>query len=144
LRDAESLLDQLSLLPPPIEANAVWDLLGAVPEQELLALAQAMTSSEPVALLEATRNLLDRGRDPGAVLQGLAGVLRDLVLMAAAPNRPELTGVSPQFRDQLPELAKSIGRPGCCSGKHNCVGLNSSCDKACNPAFGSKCCCWGF
>ena len=110
LRDAESLLDQLSLLPPPIEANAVWDLLGAVPEQELLALAQAMTSSEPVALLEATRNLLDRGRDPGAVLQGLAGVLRDLVLMAAAPDRPELTGVSPQFRDQLPELAKSIGR----------------------------------
>ena len=110
LRDAESLLDQLSLLPPPIEANAVWDLLGAVPEQELLALAQAMTSSEPVALLEATRNLLDRGRDPDAVLQGLAGVLRDLVLMAAAPDRPELTGVSPQFRDQLPELAKSIGR----------------------------------
>ena len=110
LRDAESLLDQLSLLPPPIEANAVWDLLGAVPEQELLALAQAMTSAEPVALLEATRNLLDRGRDPGAVLQGLAGVLRDLVLMAAAPNRPELTGVSPQFRDQLPALAKSIGR----------------------------------
>ena len=110
LRDAESLLDQLSLLPPPIEASAVWDLLGAVPEQELLALAQAMTSSEPVALLEATRNLMDRGRDPGAVLQGLAGVLRDLVLMAAAPDRPELTGVSPQFRDQLPELAKSIGR----------------------------------
>ena len=110
LRDAESLLDQLSLLPPPIEASAVWDLLGAVPEQELLGLVSAMSSSEPVQLLEATRNLLDRGRDPGAVLQGLAGILRDLVLMAAAPDRPELTGVSPQFRDQLPDLAKAIGR----------------------------------
>ena len=110
LRDAESLLDQLSLLPPPIEASAVWDLLGAVPEQELLDLVQAMTSAEPVSLLEATRRLLDRGRDPGAVLQGLAGILRDLVLVAAAPDRPELTGVSPQFRDQLPELARSIGR----------------------------------
>ena len=110
LRDAESLLDQLSLLPPPIEATAVWDLLGAVPEQELLQLVQAMSSAEPVALLEATRNLLDRGRDPGAVLQGLAGILRDLVLMAAAPDRPELTGVSPQFREQLPDLAKTIGR----------------------------------
>ncbi len=110
LRDAESLLDQLSLLPPPIEATAVWDLLGAVPEQELLELVQAMSSAEPVALLEATRNLLDRGRDPGAVLQGLAGILRDLVLMAAAPDRPELTSVSPQFRDQLPDLAKTIGR----------------------------------
>ena len=110
LRDAESLLDQLSLLPPPIEAAAVWDLLGAVPEQELLGLVDAMGSAEPVQLLEATRNLLDRGRDPGAVLQGLAGILRDLVLMAAAPERTELTGVSPQFRDQLPSLAKTIGR----------------------------------
>ncbi len=110
LRDAESLLDQLSLLPPPIEATAVWDLLGAVPEQELLQLVQAMSSAEPVVLLEAARNLLDRGRDPGAVLQGLAGILRDLVLMAAAPDRPELTGVSPQFRDQLPPLAKALGR----------------------------------
>ncbi|QNI66182.1 DNA polymerase III subunit gamma/tau [Synechococcus sp. BMK-MC-1] len=110
LRDAESLLDQLSLLPGPIQAEAVWDLLGAVPEQELLALVAAMRSGEPVALLEATRTLLDRGRDAGSVLQGLAGILRDLVLMAAAPDRPELTSVSPQFRDQLPELAKAIGR----------------------------------
>ncbi len=110
LRDAESLLDQLSLLPPPIEAAAVWDLLGAVPEQELLGLVGAMSSAEPVQLLEATRNLLDRGRDPGAVLQGLAGMLRDLVLMAAAPERLELTSVSPQFREQLPALAKTIGR----------------------------------
>ena len=110
LRDAESLLDQLSLLPGPIEAGAVWDLLGAVPEQELLELVKAMSTSEPVTLLEASRQLLDRGRDAGSVLQGMAGILRDLVLMAAAPNRPELTGVSPQFRDQLPDLAKSIGR----------------------------------
>ena len=111
LRDAESLLDQLSLLPPPIEATAVWDLLGAVPEQELLELVKAMTAAAPVELLEATRNLLDRGRDPGAVLQGLAGILRDLVLTAAAPDRPALTGVSPQFRDQLPDLARALGRP---------------------------------
>ncbi|MFL0780929.1 MAG: DNA polymerase III subunit gamma/tau, partial [Prochlorococcus sp.] len=48
LRDAESLLDQLSLLPPPIEANAVWELLGAVPEQELLQLATALAESEPL------------------------------------------------------------------------------------------------
>ena len=110
LRDAESLLDQLSLLPGPIKADAVWDLLGAVPEQELLNLAEALAEGEPLTLLEASRRLLDRGRDPGAVLQGLAGILRDLVLMAVAPNRPELTGVSPQFREQLPPLAQRLGR----------------------------------
>ena len=110
LRDAESLLDQLSLLPAPIEATAVWELLGAVPEQELLALAQALASAEPLALLEGSRELLERGREPAAVLQGLASLLRDLVLAGTAPNRLELTSVSPQFRGKLPDLARAIGK----------------------------------
>ena len=110
LRDAESLLDQLSLLPPPIEVDAVWDLLGAVPEQELLRLAQAMAAAEPLPLVEAVRELLERGREPAAVLQGLAGLLRDLLLAGVAPDRLELTAVSPSLRPQLPEVARSLGR----------------------------------
>ncbi|MCP9942722.1 DNA polymerase III subunit gamma/tau [Cyanobium sp. ATX 6E8] len=110
LRDAESLLDQLSLLPAPIEAMAVWELLGAVPEQELLALARALAGAEPLALLESSRELLERGREPAAVLQGLVSLLRDLVLAGTAPDRLELTSVSPQFRTELPDLARSIGK----------------------------------
>ena len=110
LRDAESLLDQLSLLPAPIEPQAVWDLVGAVPEQELLQLAESLASSEPMGVIEAIRTLLERGREPGAVLQGLAGLLRDLVLAGVAPDRLELTSFSPQFRPQLPALARSIGK----------------------------------
>jgi len=110
LRDAESLLDQLSLLPPPIEAAAVWELLGAVPEQELLELAGALASAEPLQLLESCRSLLERGREPGAVLQGLVGLLRDLVLAGVAPDRLELTGVSAQLRDKLPAVAQRIGK----------------------------------
>ena len=110
LRDAESLLDQLSLLPPPIEPIAVWELLGAVPEQELLELARALAGQDALAVLESCRNLLERGREPAAVLQGLASLLRDLVLAGVAPDRLELTNLSPQVRPQLPELARSIGR----------------------------------
>ena len=110
LRDAESLLDQLSLLPAPIEATAVWELLGAVPEQELLALAGALASCDPLALLEGCRELLERGREPAAVLQGLVSLLRDLVLAGTAPDRLELTSVSPQFRQALPDLARSLGK----------------------------------
>jgi DNA polymerase-3 subunit gamma/tau len=110
LRDAESLLDQLSLLPPPIEVEAVWDLLGAVPEQELLRLAQAMAAAEPLPLVEAVRELLERGREPTAVLQGLAGLLRDLLLAGVAPDRLELTAVSPSLRPQLPAVAQLLGR----------------------------------
>ena len=110
LRDAESLLDQLSLLPAPIEAVAVWELLGAVPEQELLELAEAMAAAEPLAVIETCRALLERGREPSAVLQGLASLLRDLLLAGVAPDRLELTSVSPQLRPRLPEVARRIGK----------------------------------
>lgn len=110
LRDAESLLDQLSLLPAPIEATAVWELLGAVPEQELLQLARHLAAADPVAVLEICRSLLERGREPSALLQGLVSLLRDLVLAGTAPQRLELTAVSPQLREQLPDLARGIGK----------------------------------
>jgi DNA polymerase-3 subunit gamma/tau len=110
LRDAESLLDQLSLLPPPIAADAVWDLLGAVPEQELLHLASAMAEGDPLQVVEGCRELLDRGREPSAVLQGLASLLRDLLLAGVAPERLELTSVSPELRPRLPEVARRIGK----------------------------------
>ena len=110
LRDAESLLDQLSLLPAPVEAAAVWDLLGAVPEEELLALAGAMASGDPLAVVEHSRALLERGREPTAVLQGLASLLRDLLLAGVAPDRLELTGVAPPLRPRLPEVARGIGK----------------------------------
>ncbi|MCP9799220.1 DNA polymerase III subunit gamma/tau [Synechococcus sp. RedBA-s] len=110
LRDAESLLDQLSLLSAPIEAAAVWELLGAVPEQELLELVAAMGEGDPLAILETCRRLLERGREPGAVLQGLASLLRDLVLAGVAPDRLELTAVSLQLQPLLPEQARRIGK----------------------------------
>jgi len=110
LRDAESLLDLLSLLAPPIEAAAVWDLLGAVPEQELLSLADSMAAAEPLAVIETCRQLLERGREPLALLQGLASLLRDLLLAGIAPDRLELTSVSPQLRPELPPVARRIGK----------------------------------
>ena len=66
--------------------------------------------AEPLVVIEAIRNLLERGREPGAVLQGMAGLLRDLVLAGVAPNRLELTSFSPQIRGELPDLARSIGK----------------------------------
>jgi DNA polymerase-3 subunit gamma/tau len=110
LRDAESLLDQLSLLPAPIAADAVWDLLGAVPEVELLQLAEAMAAADPLRVVEGCRELLDRGREPAAVLQGLVSLLRDLLLAGVAPDRLELTGVTPELRPRLPEVARRIGK----------------------------------
>ena len=133
LRDAESLLDQLSLLPPPVEPEAVWELLGAVPEQELLGLGEALASSDPLALLQGCRQLLNRGREPTALLQGLAGLLRDLVLVLAAPNQLELTGFSPASRQALPDLAQRLGRERLLRWQQNLRGSEAQLRQSAQP-----------
>ncbi len=108
LRDAESMLDQLSLLPQPIKINAVWDLLGAIPEQDLFTITKALANSDPIKLLETCRHVLDNGKDPLPFLQSLASILRDLVLLKAAPERPELTNISNELQEPLSHLANKL------------------------------------
>ena len=110
LRDAESLLDQLSLLSPPIEAAAVWELMGAVPEQEALELGTALANGEPLPLLEITRQLFDRGYEPNAILQALTTLLRDLLVAALASDRQALTTISPASWEKATSLAQQFGR----------------------------------
>lgn len=110
LRDAESLLDQLSLLSPPIEAAAVWDLMGAVPEQEALELGTALANGEPLPLLELTRQLFDRGHEPNAILEALTTLLRDLLVAALASDRQALTAISPASWEKATSLARKFGR----------------------------------
>ncbi|MBD2103090.1 DNA polymerase III subunit gamma/tau [Leptolyngbya sp. FACHB-261] len=101
LRDAESLLDQLSLLEGEITAEAVWDLVGAVPERDLLALLQAIGSDQPEAVLTSARHLLDRGREPLIVLQNLTSFYRDLLIAKTAPERRDLVVITPPTWEQL-------------------------------------------
>lgn len=110
LRDAESLLDQLGLLPPPVAPEAVWDLMGAVPEQGLLQLGSALAEDQPLNLLQVVRQLFDQGREPSAILQGLTALLRDLLLAAVAPQHQELSTVSPAGWEQATVLANRLGR----------------------------------
>ena len=108
LRDAESMLDQLSLLPPPIKLESVWDLLGEIPENELLALASSLTNEDPISVLEICRNLLDIGRDPIAILQGFASIIRDLIVKNAAPENLDLCSISKESQETLKHLASKV------------------------------------
>jgi DNA polymerase III subunit gamma/tau len=101
LRDAESLLDQLSLLPETITVEKVWDLVGAVPEQDLLKLLQAIKNNDSIAVLQQCRSLLDRGREPLVVLQNLASFYLNLLIAKTAPQHAELTAVTEICWQQL-------------------------------------------
>ncbi len=94
LRDAESLLDQLSLFPNTVTVEQVWDLVGAVPEQDLLTLLKAIAANDPEAVLQQCRHLLDRGREPLVVLQNLASFYLNLLIAKTAPHRPDLVAVT--------------------------------------------------
>ncbi|MEO1094182.1 MAG: DNA polymerase III subunit gamma/tau [Cyanobacteria bacterium J06638_28] len=110
LRDAQSLLDQLSLLEPPVTAEKVWELVGAVPERELLELVQAIATDDSVAMLETARRLMDRGREPMIVLQNLAGFYRDLLIAQAAGARSDLVAVTPSTWDAMQTFVQTIDR----------------------------------
>ncbi len=94
LRDAESLLDQLSLFPETITVDRVWDLVGAVPEKDLLGLISAIRSKNLEHILEKCRNLLDRGREPLVVLQNLASFYLNLLIAKTSPQRNDLVAVT--------------------------------------------------
>ncbi len=103
LRDAESLLDQLSLQAEQITIETVWDLVGAVPERDLLNLVRAIAADDSTALLERVRHLMDKGREPLIVLQSLVGFYRDLLIAKRAPSREDLVAItSPTWAEMIP------------------------------------------
>lgn len=105
LRDAESLLDQLSLSVGEVTVEKVWDLVGAVPERDLLALVQAIQANNPESVLDLARNLMDRGREPLVVLQNLASFYRDLLIAKTAPSRGDLVALTAPTWKALCEFA---------------------------------------
>ncbi len=108
LRDAESLLDQLSLLTGEITPERVWDLVGSVSEWDLLYLLNAIASNNPEAVLDYTRKILDRGREPLIVLQNFAAFYRDLLIAKTAPNRDDLVTCTPQTWEALIDFAQEF------------------------------------
>ena len=111
LRDAESLLDQLSLLDGAIDVEQVWNLVGAIPERDLLQVLTALESGDPATLLVHLRSLLDQGKEPQSVLQHLASFCRDLILAKTAPHRRELVSLTEETWQALIDHAQRWSLP---------------------------------
>ena len=108
LRDAESLLDQLALTVGEVTPDKVWDLVGSVSEQDLIALLNAIAQNNPEGVLDRSRKILDSGREPLIILQNLAALYRDLLVAQTASNRQDLVTCTQQTWTALVELSKQL------------------------------------
>ncbi|WP_082429612.1 DNA polymerase III subunit gamma/tau [Pseudanabaena sp. 'Roaring Creek'] len=119
LRDAESLLDQLSLLDGEITVEAVWDLVGSVPEQDLLSLIEAIAADHSTQLIDYVRRIMDRGREPLIVLQNLANLYRDLLIAKTASDRSDLVAMTSSGWERLIQLAQGLAIPNILLGQQH-------------------------
>jgi DNA polymerase-3 subunit gamma/tau len=119
LRDAESLLDQMSLSTEQVTVERVWDLVGAVPERNLLALMRAIAADQAIPVLEQTRQLMDRGREPLIVLQNLASFYRDVLIAKTARDRNDLVAITSSTWAELVEFVQVLDVPFILAGQEH-------------------------
>jgi DNA polymerase III subunit gamma/tau len=117
LRDAESLLDQLSLVGEQVTIDRVWDLVGSVPEGDLLEICAALQQGDLTAVIDRCRQLLERGKEPLTVLQNLTSFYRDLSIAKTAPQRPDLTSLTHETWEQAVALAVQLDLASILSGQ---------------------------
>ncbi|MDQ7842797.1 MAG: DNA polymerase III subunit gamma/tau [Armatimonadota bacterium] len=82
VRDAESILDQLAAFAQgPITAADVQALLGLLPEDVSLRLADAIVAHDAPAALELVGQVINEGKDVRQVLRTLLDHFRDLLVL---------------------------------------------------------------
>ncbi|ABM73055.1 DNA polymerase, gamma and tau subunits [Prochlorococcus marinus str. MIT 9515] len=110
MRDAQSLLDQLSLLPNGVTTKNVQNLLGEVSENDLINLINALIYNEPESLLISCNQLYDSGNEPHEILVGLLNITRDLLLKTLNNNYSDIFYTSIDFQNELNKFSKNISK----------------------------------
>tara|TARA_Y100001968_G_scaffold326014_1_gene368295 strand:+ start:1420 stop:3132 length:1713 start_codon:yes stop_codon:yes gene_type:complete len=109
MRDAQSTLDQLSLIPDGITKKNVENFFGEVSENELIDLINSLIDNKPELIIENCSNLYNAGNEPIAILEGLLNITRDLLLKTNA-NYSDLFYTSEEFQVQLSDISKKIDK----------------------------------
>ncbi|XP_022929429.1 protein STICHEL [Cucurbita moschata] len=79
LRDAETTLEQLSLLGKRITTSLVNELVGIVSDEKLLELLALAMSSNTAETVKIARELMDSGVDPLVLMSQLASLIMDII-----------------------------------------------------------------
>ncbi len=110
MRDAQRLLDQLSLIPDGITKKNVEELLGEVSENDLLDLIKSLIKNIPDSLIKTCSKLYDSGNEPISILEGLLNITRDLLLKTVDNNYSDLFYTSKELQPEIEKISKLINK----------------------------------
>ena len=113
LRDGISLLDQVQALADPGEQlpdNLVYQSLGLVQEDEILAILNAAFTAQLEPMLQTLRKLLEDGHDALQIVQELIQLLRHLSLSRLPSAQLEILGVPAHLIDPVREMGARVSR----------------------------------
>ncbi len=108
-RDAVSTLDQLSAATEKaVTVQSVLQLLGAVEEDSLFRLCDAVVESDTAGALLFIEELAEQGQDLGRLVTDLLEHLRHLLLVQHLGHVPESLPVTEETRERLREQANQL------------------------------------
>src|SRR5687767_13049406 len=111
-RDAVSTLDQLaSATENTIDVQSVLQLLGAVEEDALFRLCDAIVDRDTAGALTFVEELAEQGQDLGRLVTDLLEHLRHLLLVQHMGEVPDSLPVTDETRERLREQANQLGEP---------------------------------
>ncbi|XP_030515846.2 protein STICHEL-like 4 [Rhodamnia argentea] len=86
LREAENILDQLSLVGSRITTSMVQEMVRLIPCNKLNDLLRAAVSGDTMETIKLTTELIRTGVEPQALVSQLASLIKDLLSNAATTN----------------------------------------------------------
>ena len=111
VRDTLSILEQvLAFAGGGVTAEHVAQVLGTTPGATITDVVDRLVTGDLAGLLATVARLVDEGHDLRRFTLDLVGRLRDLLVLQAAPEHPELVDATREQRDRLVEQAGRLPR----------------------------------
>ena len=109
VRDTLSVLEQvLAFAGGDVTADHVAQVLGTTPDATVTAVVERLTAGDLAGLLTTVATLVDEGQDLRRFTLDLVGRLRDLLVLQAAPDHPELVDTTKEQRERLVAQAAEL------------------------------------
>ncbi len=107
MRDALTILDQVSSLGNEIKKEDIKDMLGLSDSQTIYSLIDAIFKSDKKRIIELINEFSELGMDLKAIYRDLLMYLRDMVIlkiMEASPSQEELKNIFDLTMDDIDEM----------------------------------------